>query len=343
MSTLGGRRGMRPKMMMPFDAQPPQPVISAHPIHSLDSLQPQHYHSLASPTRTYLYHPQASGGRYHPCASPIAHLSRGESIVVVASIVRTWFSSPLPSLVSVGIYSGHMESVRNTPCSTPLARSFLAATPLLRSSPRSCTSQHASASSPPQLSARSSPVPSEIHGGPGGSYQYGSTTEERAAKRRPGPSAPRATHNPHDPLKSLAVPRHPPREPDPSYTREPRPAAAAPCSHSAGLTCSSWPPLTPLLPSSSRCNAPASCAIPPGRLRTRRSRRRNAHLRGLMKEPERPWSLPCSHLGLPPLVPSPLSLPLDTTSPQSTSPLPYPAIQEQFRIYKVHLQNGVHL
>uniref|UniRef100_A0AAV2J958 Uncharacterized protein n=1 Tax=Knipowitschia caucasica TaxID=637954 RepID=A0AAV2J958_KNICA len=55
-------------------------VISAHPIHSLDSLQPQHYHSLASPTRTYLYHPQASGGRYHPCASPIAHLSRGESI-----------------------------------------------------------------------------------------------------------------------------------------------------------------------------------------------------------------------------------------------------------------------
>ncbi|CAL1589578.1 unnamed protein product [Knipowitschia caucasica] len=80
MSTLGGRRGMRPKMMMPFDAQPPQPVISAHPIHSLDSLQPQHYHSLASPTRTYLYHPQASGGRYHPCASPIAHLSRGESI-----------------------------------------------------------------------------------------------------------------------------------------------------------------------------------------------------------------------------------------------------------------------
>lgn len=24
MSTLAGRRGMRPKMMMPFDAQPPQ-------------------------------------------------------------------------------------------------------------------------------------------------------------------------------------------------------------------------------------------------------------------------------------------------------------------------------
>uniref|UniRef100_A0A671R366 Neogenin-like n=1 Tax=Sinocyclocheilus anshuiensis TaxID=1608454 RepID=A0A671R366_9TELE len=49
MSTLAGRRGMRPKMMMPFDAQPPQPVISAHPIHSLDNHH-HHYHlgSLAS-------------------------------------------------------------------------------------------------------------------------------------------------------------------------------------------------------------------------------------------------------------------------------------------------------
>uniref|UniRef100_A0AAQ5XPC2 Neogenin 1b n=1 Tax=Amphiprion ocellaris TaxID=80972 RepID=A0AAQ5XPC2_AMPOC len=43
MSTLAGRRGMRPKMMMPFDAQPPQPVISAHPIHSLDNHH-HHYH-----------------------------------------------------------------------------------------------------------------------------------------------------------------------------------------------------------------------------------------------------------------------------------------------------------
>ncbi|KAJ0001845.1 hypothetical protein NQD34_001641 [Periophthalmus magnuspinnatus] len=91
MSTLGGRRGMRPKMMMPFDAQPPQPVISAHPIHSLDSHQ-HHYHmgSLASPTRTYLYHHQASGGRSH-CATPSSHLDRVESA----------------------------ESVRNTPCSEP--------------------------------------------------------------------------------------------------------------------------------------------------------------------------------------------------------------------------------
>uniref|UniRef100_A0A7M4EFB1 Neogenin n=1 Tax=Crocodylus porosus TaxID=8502 RepID=A0A7M4EFB1_CROPO len=57
MSTLAGRRGMRPKMMMPFDSQPPQPVISAHPIHSLDNPH-HHFHSgsLASPTRSYLHH-----------------------------------------------------------------------------------------------------------------------------------------------------------------------------------------------------------------------------------------------------------------------------------------------
>ncbi|XP_072321911.1 neogenin 1a isoform X3 [Eucyclogobius newberryi] len=95
MSTLGGRRGMRPKMMMPFDAQPPQPVISAHPIHSLDPQHQQHhYHmgSLASPTRTYLYHHhQASSGRPHACTSPSSHLHRVES----------------------------SESVRNTPCSEP--------------------------------------------------------------------------------------------------------------------------------------------------------------------------------------------------------------------------------
>ncbi|XP_008573392.1 PREDICTED: neogenin [Galeopterus variegatus] len=58
MSTLAGRRGMRPKMMMPFDSQPPQPVISAHPIHSLDNTH-HHFHSssLASPARSHLYHP----------------------------------------------------------------------------------------------------------------------------------------------------------------------------------------------------------------------------------------------------------------------------------------------
>eukprot|EP00062_Callorhinchus_milii_P002609 gi/632938936/ref/XP_007906972.1/ PREDICTED: neogenin isoform X2 [Callorhinchus milii] len=55
-STLSGRRGMRPKMMMPFDAQPPQPVISAHPIHSLDNPHHHHHSGLYSPTRSYLHH-----------------------------------------------------------------------------------------------------------------------------------------------------------------------------------------------------------------------------------------------------------------------------------------------
>ncbi|TSL68267.1 Neogenin [Bagarius yarrelli] len=75
-STLAGRRGLRPKMMMPFDAQPPQPVISAHPIHSLDNHH-HHYHlgSLASPTHSYLQH--ASSPR--PLASSIPYLDRAES------------------------------------------------------------------------------------------------------------------------------------------------------------------------------------------------------------------------------------------------------------------------
>ncbi|XP_027008899.2 neogenin 1a isoform X9 [Tachysurus fulvidraco] len=76
MSTLAGRRGMRPKMMMPFDAQPPQPVISAHPIHSLDNHH-HHYHlgSLASPTHNYLQHT----GSPRPLASSISYLDRAES------------------------------------------------------------------------------------------------------------------------------------------------------------------------------------------------------------------------------------------------------------------------
>ncbi|XP_056089150.1 neogenin 1a isoform X4 [Rhinichthys klamathensis goyatoka] len=76
MSTLASRRGMRPKMMMPFDAQPPQPVISAHPIHSLDNHH-HHYHlgSLASPTRSYLHHQSST----RSIATPISHLDRAES------------------------------------------------------------------------------------------------------------------------------------------------------------------------------------------------------------------------------------------------------------------------
>ncbi|KAF4081522.1 hypothetical protein AMELA_G00162240 [Ameiurus melas] len=55
-STLAGRRGMRPKIMMPFDSQPPQPVISAHPIHSLDHLHHHHHHHYHPPPRGYLHH-----------------------------------------------------------------------------------------------------------------------------------------------------------------------------------------------------------------------------------------------------------------------------------------------
>ncbi|XP_058263418.1 neogenin isoform X2 [Hemibagrus wyckioides] len=55
-STLAGRRGVRPKIMMPFDSQPPQPVISAHPIHSLDHLHHHHHHHFHPPPRGYLHH-----------------------------------------------------------------------------------------------------------------------------------------------------------------------------------------------------------------------------------------------------------------------------------------------
>ncbi|XP_039650844.1 neogenin 1a isoform X5 [Perca fluviatilis] len=94
MSTLAGRRGMRPKMMMPFDAQPPQPVISAHPIHSLDNHH-HHYHmgSLASPTRSYLYHQGSGHPRPHTCATPISHLDRVDS---TESVRNTPSSEPLP-------------------------------------------------------------------------------------------------------------------------------------------------------------------------------------------------------------------------------------------------------
>ncbi|XP_015233049.1 PREDICTED: neogenin isoform X9 [Cyprinodon variegatus] len=94
MSTLAGRRGMRPKMMMPFDAQPPQPVISAHPIHSLDNHH-HHYHmgSLVSPTRGYLYHQGSGHPRPHACTTPISHLERVDSS---ESVRNTPSSEPLP-------------------------------------------------------------------------------------------------------------------------------------------------------------------------------------------------------------------------------------------------------
>ncbi|XP_055756172.1 neogenin-like [Salvelinus fontinalis] len=93
-SALAGRRGMRPKMMMPFDTQPPQPVISAHPIHSLDNHH-HHYHtgSLASPTRSYLHHHQGSAHlRPHACATPISYLDMGST----ESVRNTPSTEPLP-------------------------------------------------------------------------------------------------------------------------------------------------------------------------------------------------------------------------------------------------------
>uniref|UniRef100_UPI00398EE2E8 neogenin-like isoform X2 n=1 Tax=Pristiophorus japonicus TaxID=55135 RepID=UPI00398EE2E8 len=77
MSTLSGRRGLRPKMMMPFDAQPPQPVISAHPIHSLDN--PHHHHLCdgpSSPTRGYLRHQISS----RPLGSSVNRANSTESV-----------------------------------------------------------------------------------------------------------------------------------------------------------------------------------------------------------------------------------------------------------------------
>ncbi|XP_026057634.1 neogenin isoform X2 [Carassius auratus] len=54
-SASAARRGLRPKVMMPFDSQPSQPVISAHPIHSLDHLH-HHHHHYHLPPRGYLHH-----------------------------------------------------------------------------------------------------------------------------------------------------------------------------------------------------------------------------------------------------------------------------------------------
>ncbi|XP_010144031.1 PREDICTED: neogenin, partial [Buceros rhinoceros silvestris] len=86
MSTLAGRRGMRPKMMMPFDSQPPQPVISAHPIHSLDNPH-HHFHSgsLASPTRSYLHH-QVSPW---PLGTSMSHSDRANSTESVRNTPST--------------------------------------------------------------------------------------------------------------------------------------------------------------------------------------------------------------------------------------------------------------
>uniref|UniRef100_A0A672N9I8 Neogenin 1 n=1 Tax=Sinocyclocheilus grahami TaxID=75366 RepID=A0A672N9I8_SINGR len=85
-STLAGRRGVRPKIMMPFDSQPSQPVISAHPIHSLDHLH-HHHHHYHLPPRGYLHHqiglrPPAPGPPVAPSQpSTTAELQKTEAVI----------------------------------------------------------------------------------------------------------------------------------------------------------------------------------------------------------------------------------------------------------------------
>ncbi|XP_063045377.1 neogenin 1a isoform X3 [Engraulis encrasicolus] len=97
MSTLAGRRGMRPKIMMPFDTQPPQPVISAHPIHSLDNHYHHHYHlgSLASPSPSHghLHHQNSP----RSIVTPMSHLDSADS---TESVSRNVPSSDMMSTSS---------------------------------------------------------------------------------------------------------------------------------------------------------------------------------------------------------------------------------------------------
>ncbi|XP_028920997.1 neogenin isoform X2 [Ornithorhynchus anatinus] len=103
MSTLAGRRGMRPKMMMPFDSQPPQPVISAHPIHSLDNPH-HHFHSssLASPTRSYLHH-QVNPW---PVGTSMSHSDRANS---TESVRNTPSTDTMPASSSQTCCTDHQD------------------------------------------------------------------------------------------------------------------------------------------------------------------------------------------------------------------------------------------
>ncbi|XP_031425401.1 neogenin 1a isoform X8 [Clupea harengus] len=83
MSTLAGRRGMRPKMMMPFDTQPPQqsvsrsiasadllPAASAQPAYSVEPSEADvSYHSSAAEDEPSTYPPTAHVRPTHPLKS----------------------------------------------------------------------------------------------------------------------------------------------------------------------------------------------------------------------------------------------------------------------------------
>ncbi|TSK13442.1 Neogenin [Bagarius yarrelli] len=102
-SALAGRRGLRPKIMMPFDSQPPQPVISAHPIHSLDHLY-HHHHHYHPPPRGYLHH--QIGLRAPASPSPSGHyLDRPSS----SESVRTQPAAPELSVASSVAELQHTE------------------------------------------------------------------------------------------------------------------------------------------------------------------------------------------------------------------------------------------
>ncbi|KAM4747055.1 neogenin isoform 1-T1 [Rhinophrynus dorsalis] len=86
-SSLAGRRGMRPKIMMPFDSQPPQPVVSAHPIHSLDNSH--HFRSVPG----FMLHvlggpPQA--------AESVRHTPSCDTVVAASSSSQTGPEEPDP-------------------------------------------------------------------------------------------------------------------------------------------------------------------------------------------------------------------------------------------------------
>eukprot|EP00079_Xenopus_tropicalis_P033666 XP_017947437.1 PREDICTED: neogenin isoform X9 [Xenopus tropicalis] len=105
-SSLAGRRGMRPKIMMPFDSQPPQPVVSAHPIHSHDNSH--HFRSVPG----FMLHvlggpPQA--------AESVRHTPSCDTVVAASSSSQTGPEDPDPSGVSFLPGSLDEDSVPSVP------------------------------------------------------------------------------------------------------------------------------------------------------------------------------------------------------------------------------------
>uniref|UniRef100_A0A8C5QIN0 Neogenin 1 n=1 Tax=Leptobrachium leishanense TaxID=445787 RepID=A0A8C5QIN0_9ANUR len=87
-SSLAGRRGMRPKIMMPFDSQPPQPVVSAHPIHSLDNTH--HFRSVPG----FMLH--VLSGPTQPTES-VRHTPSCDTVVAASSSSQTGPDEPDPT------------------------------------------------------------------------------------------------------------------------------------------------------------------------------------------------------------------------------------------------------